>query len=590
MKKTFTNNQINAGKILSTVRKYADNFYKENVPEFKVDKPEDFDSYYKSYVAIIQNDENLKNRFLNVFNDIILFEAYQQHIFDNEFSRRFKKPSDPLRRATFEAFVNPINPLQYDGEALERVLHLYKRDVKKQVYIRNREDILPVSINPEELMSAFQSPEAFMSFYTRQYKDLAHSNAIIEYNMIKQVINANYVSGALKYINIHGMTVAEINKMLKALIIKMSKPSSKYNNYINIEGATGEPVITNTPSDSMLFIPNAELLASLDADIIASAYNKSYAEVTNNIIPFDDFGFNVYNRENQTIEKYEESKIIGMLCDENIFKFTEHLNKQLEGTNIASLTNQTFYHIWQTIALRTWANCILLVDDGEEPTPSDTFKLIVPDESLTITNGEFSLNYEGVAPEDLSTNWNGYITLTQNKAGINLRNIDYTISSVDTVNKTVTFTLNGQTDGTLIDGTSCTIVISGSTFEVLTGVSVVALNIPVNYEPHLIQPKGSQQTISFSDTSSAKIVNLQNDLNCIAPSRVSSNPLTGLDISAFVTIYDETAETISQIDCVVNGTEVTIPAKALVDGAQLYVWLDSQTEGLNSSIVLFLAA
>ena len=210
-----------------------------------------------------------------------------------------------------------------------------------------------------------------------------------------------------------------------------------------------------------------------------------------------------------------------------------------------------------------------------------------------VTNGSFTMNYEGEPPADLQTNYEGGVLLPTNRAGVNLEDISYTISSIDTVNKTITFSLQGQTDGVLTGGVGCAVAIFGKSgsirdYEILSAATCVVVGLPINFEPHLIQPQGSAQIISFSDSSNTKIINLADDLNCIAPSGVLPSSLGGFDIEAFVYIYDETTDTITQIDCTVNGTDVTIPAEALVDGAQLNIWLDSQTDGLGSSIVLFL--
>lgn len=227
-------------------------------------------------------------------------------------------------------------------------------------------------------------------------------------------------------------------------------------------------------------------------------------------------------------------------------------------------------------------------------TSSTPFRLLKNVTTPTVvTNGSFTVSYEGEPPADLMNNWKGSVLLSTNRAGVNLEDIDYTISSIDTVNKTITFSLNGQTDGVLTDGVGCAVAISGKSgsirdYESLSVAVCFVVGLPVNYEPHLIQPQGSAQNISFSDSSSAKIIDLADDLNCIAPSRVSESPLAGFDITAFVYLYDETTDKISQIDCILNGTTLTIPAEALVDGAQLYVWLDNQTGGLNSSVVFFL--
>lgn len=471
------------GKMVNAVRLASDDYYQSIVPVFAAHDSENPDPEFKQFGNIITDNALIMNKFLKGFQDVILYESFQIHAFDNEFSRRFKKESDPLRRATFETFVNPINPLQYDGEALDRILKLYPRDEKRVTYIRNREDIFPVSINREEAMSAFQSMEAFWDFYNRQYVNIQNSNAIVEYNDIKQCFNANYASGAVKAINIHGKTPKEISTLLRELITRMTKPSSDFNNYINLEGATGEPVITNTPKESIVFMPDAETLAKLDTDVLAGAYNMEFADVTRNILAVDDFGYNVYDRQNQKILRKETSKIKAVLCDEYTLKFDEGLDQNLSGFNIASLTNQTFYHVWQTIALRPFCNCIVLVDDGEEPTPGENFKLVIPEDGITFENGSVTLSYTGELPE----NYTSAFFVPANFSSDELASITIPPSFNvvnDAANKTVTLSSTASEVHSMVDSPQIGFITMTvpSTSKIITATDMIRVNnLPVAY-------------------------------------------------------------------------------------------------------------
>ena len=388
-------NHAKVASILNNVRELGDNAYQASVPVYTQD------TLISDYGKIILDGAYLQNSFINVLQNIVFYEIYNQHIFDNEFSRRFKREVDVSRAATFETFVNPINPLKYDGTQLDRILRLYKRDIKKMIFARNRMDVFPVSINPQEVASAFQSEDMFISFLETKYKALQDSNAIVEWNMIKELINVNTETGNLITVDITGKSDKELATMLREYMTKMSKPSSKFNNYINIEGATGEPVITSTPKDKIIFMPDAKMLASLDVNVIAGAYNMAYADVTRNILSVDDFGYNVYNRENQTIAETKTSKIRAVLCDEAIFKFDESLSQQLGGVNPATMTQQTFYHVWQTIAMRPVCNCIVFIDNGS----GDEFSFIEPTGDVTTYASEigthFDISYKGTIPENI---------------------------------------------------------------------------------------------------------------------------------------------------------------------------------------------
>lgn len=518
------------GKMVNAVRLASDDYYQSIVPVFAAHDSENPDPEFKQFGNIITGNALIMNKFLKGFQDVILYESFQIHAFDNEFSRRFKKESDPLRRATFETFVNPVNPLQYDGEALDRILKLYPRDEKRVTYVRNREDIFPVSINREEAMSAFQSMEAFWDFYNQQYINLQNSNAIVEYNDIKQCFNANYASGAIKAINIHGKTPKEISTLLRELITRMTKPSSDFNNYINLEGATGEPVITNTPKESIVFMPDAETLAKLDTDVLAGAYNMEFADVTRNILAVDDFGYNVYDRQNQKILRKESSKIKAVLCDEYTLKFDEGLDDNLSGFNIASRTNQMFYHVWQTIALRPFCNCIVLVDDGEEPTPGENFELVIPDGGITFENGSVTLSYSGEGPSEEVKGV--FVPSTPSQATGIIQPILFNVAFDDDTH-TATLSTPNTPDGILTTGINASLLLiqplSGKSIYI-TPFAFTASNVPVVYD-------SSYFLTSVEYNGENDVLSLKCDYS---PKNVSPLPDFANEKITNITIFDDT--------------------------------------------------
>lgn len=63
-----------------------------------------------------------------------------------------------------------------------------------------------------------------------------------------------------------------------------------------------------------------------------------------------------------------------MNCDEALFKIEDNLDATFQGTNDAAMVKQTFYHIWQTIQVRPWANAIAFCyEDGADISVSSQF-------------------------------------------------------------------------------------------------------------------------------------------------------------------------------------------------------------------------
>ena len=324
-----------------------------------------------TYGATILGQPVIRNEFLNAFTNFFMYEVTKAHIFESEFDR-LKKPASPLRYGTFESFANTIKPMQYDMTALNRILTLYTPDVKTAYFTRTREDIFPMSITEEKLEGAFMSYEDFNAFINDLYSTLVRSNKVVEYNAIKECINVNVVGGGFKVVKIPKITEANakaIAKMIRSYFHKMQKPSTEYNNYINLEGASGDAVETNTPEKNLLIITDADTEAEIGIDVLASLYNLQWGNTSmyeNNHITVDDFGYNVYDRKNRTVTERKKSNIRFMICDEAVFNIRDNLDMRVSGYNDATLVRQNFYHIWQSINMRPWANCVVFVEETED--------------------------------------------------------------------------------------------------------------------------------------------------------------------------------------------------------------------------------
>jgi len=351
--------------ILNKIRDEGTTSYKNCVPILQEG------DVLSTYGATILGQPVIRNEFLNAFTNFFMYEVTKAHIFESEFDR-LKKPASPLRYGTFESFTNTIKPMQYDMTQLGRILTLYTPDVKTAYFTRTREDIFPMSITEEKLEGAFMSYEDFNAFINDLYSALVRSNKVVEYNAIKECINVNVLGGGFKVVKIPKITEANakaIAKMIRSYFHKMQKPSTEYNNYINLEGAEGDAVETNTPEENLLIITDADTEAEIGIDVLASLYNLQWGNTSmyeNNHITVDDFGYNVYDRENRTVTERKKSNIRFMICDEAVFNIRDNLDMRVSGYNDATLVRQNFYHIWQSINMRPWANCVVFVEETED--------------------------------------------------------------------------------------------------------------------------------------------------------------------------------------------------------------------------------
>ena len=125
-----------------------------------------------------------------------------------------------------------------------------------------------------------------------------------------------------------------------------------------------------------------------------------------------------------------------------IFKFDESLSQQLGGVNPATMTQQTFYHVWQTIAMRPVCNCIVFIDNGS----GDEFSFVEPTGDVTTYSDEsgthFDLSWKGALPAiEADTSSFVFTSLTP---GVSTE-IDNTEGKIGITEDKFTFTLTGTT-------------------------------------------------------------------------------------------------------------------------------------------------
>lgn len=427
-------------EVLNTIREAGSTSYQNCVPKLTEN------DVLERYGATILNQPAIKNEFLNTFMNFFMYEVTKQHMFESEFDR-LKTVSSPLRYGTFESFTNTIKPMNYKMEALNRILTLYVPDVKTAYFTRTREDVFPMSVAEEKLEGAFMDSTAFNTFVNDLYTALVRSNKVVEYNAIKECINVNVLGGAVKVVKIPKITEANaksVAKMIRSYFHKMQKPSTEYNNYINLEGATGDAVETNTPEEALLLITDADTEAEIGVDVLASMYNLPFGNTSmydNNHITVDDFGYNVYDRTNRTITEHKSSKIRFIICDEAFFKIEDKLTMKASGYNDAALVMQNFYHVWQAINIRPWANCIAFVEEDEVTiesvnpeyfsfaTISDTAEFTISPEDYVVSENDIScvtahtFNSDGVFKDITTDNWLDYldVSYTENVITISIK-------------------------------------------------------------------------------------------------------------------------------------------------------------------------
>lgn len=262
----------------------------------------------------------------------------------------FKKGAVPLGTDIQEIYENPAIAEQYEysNTAMAKLLTITDPDTHVAYYRRNRQDIYTKTIAREGLQGAFDSWDKFEDFVSAITQSLYSGNYIDEFKYTKALIDGAYAEDKVivKQVSnpVDTATSKAFLKQVRALYSQMSFPSTEYNAYSKFSGAKGT-VTTWTDPERVVLIVRADVMAEVDVEALASAFNLDKANFLGRVIQVD---------------KFEHDEVLGVICDEawlqiydNVFRFDESYNARVMAWN-------EYLHAWSTYAISPFANAVVL--------------------------------------------------------------------------------------------------------------------------------------------------------------------------------------------------------------------------------------
>lgn len=310
------------------------------------------------------------NEFVNNLINRIALTIVRNKSYDNPLAM-FKKGSVPLGTDIQDIYENPANPepYEYSDVAMQKLLTITDPDTHVAYYRRNRQDLYTKTITREGLQGAFVSWDKFNDFITAITQSLYSGNYISEFDYTKGLIDGAYDNNKVIVEVVDGVkdetSATAFVKKLRALYSKMSFPSTEYNAYSKFSGAKGV-IKTWTNKDRICVIVTADIMAEVDVDVLARAFNMDKADFLGRVIEID---------------KFENPEIQAVICDEawlqiydNIFRFDEFYNARTMSWN-------EYLHAWGTFAICPFANAVILATKQPNPATNITFA----SESVNVT-------------------------------------------------------------------------------------------------------------------------------------------------------------------------------------------------------------
>lgn len=265
--------------------------------------------------------------------------------------KRFKKGQMPQGRTIEEIFIDLAEEHQYDAEDAENTV--FKReipDVKTLFHERNRQGFYKQTIQDDSLKSAFTSWGNFEGFLAGIINALYNGAEVDEFKYMKLLIDNYFSKNLFTNVKVDDPTASttaatEFIKKLRATALKMTLASGSrdYNSLA---------VHTRSDMDSLHLIIDADLLATVDVDVLAKAFNMDKTNFMGHITVIDGFA---------------SDGLEAVLIDEQFFMVYDTLQKMETIRNPQGLYWNYFFHTWQVLSTSRFANAVAFVSGDVAP-------------------------------------------------------------------------------------------------------------------------------------------------------------------------------------------------------------------------------
>nr|DAX41986.1 MAG TPA: Head protein [Caudoviricetes sp.] len=410
-----TNKTTRAVNMANTVRTLAGNEFSNAVPVATR-------TNISSYATPILEISSLRNMFVNTLVQRIGFEFIHNKRYNNPLAR-FKKGSTPLGGIVEEIGTNPVESQGFSSDGYIRtpdgqvLTPLNKRtpDTKVLYHTINREDQYPISISRQQLQTAFVSWEKLDDFISSVMSAMYSGDSIDEFIYTKNLIDAGVTKDMLVTRTIANPTTSKENaenfvRQMNIISSKMCFPSTKYNKYIEQDGAEGKAYKTWSDKDRQVIILSTEVLQTINISVLSQAFHMSQADFRNTVVEIDEF---------------DNPAILGVVCDESLLQIYDNLFEVSEQQNAQGLFFTYFLTHFETLSLSMLSNAVVFLDESYV--------------KHTIT-----------ATVDPVTE--GYGLEVQN-SGYNGETVTYKVTAVDPTKVTISYTgLNGEPPKAVVNG------------------------------------------------------------------------------------------------------------------------------------------
>lgn len=269
--------------------------------------------------APILEYQDVRNEFMNKLIKRIVETQIEGRVFNNKLNQ-LEGEQIPLGYSVQDLYVNPAKGRKFNVDDFAGILQKYEADVKQQFLTVNMDMQYPVSITNAKLKNAFVSWNALESFITGITNSLYSGANIDQYNFTKYLVSNAFRNGHTVNRVITAPTDADkakaFVKSARALALDFQEASSDFNAWGKVNTDDTKALVTWTAPEDVVFMLRNDIVAEIDVDVLAVAFNADKTSLMGRIIPVRNF--DIKNDQGEII--FDGSDILGIMCDKRWFK------------------------------------------------------------------------------------------------------------------------------------------------------------------------------------------------------------------------------------------------------------------------------
>lgn len=310
--------------ILNNIRANASSEYQTRVPEATQANIISIGNAFQTYTL-------LYNEFAEALFNKIGKTIIERKLFKNKLTR-FKSGAITTQQDVEEIFVDMGKAATaYDPDGKNPLGRRNDDNVKVAYHRMNRQDCYDISIGDIDFIRVFRSEASLDQFIKSKINSVYSRANHDEWLYMKNVLATfdgyfDYAVPAITADNAEASAKTFVKTLRKA-VNDVSFASTKYNK---------AGVTTWTDPDKLVLLVNKDVVAEVDVEVLAKAFNMGKTDVNVEIVTMDDFG--------SLTDTY------GLLIDEEFFKVWDTLSHMESQRNAQGLFTNFFYHVHQILS------------------------------------------------------------------------------------------------------------------------------------------------------------------------------------------------------------------------------------------------